>query len=435
MLDNTDRAERGAGLVVAALALGLLAVFAVLALGTFAALRVRIAEHRWNEALGSPEELVERWPSRAANASALEAERLARELGIDLVPFSASRGRPSAAQREAFQTLKLGAALWSWWWLQLERAERGRIDAPPPELVAFLESHGTELEALRRQLVEGGVPLWETDSSKLDGSSLPNLLGQIDLHKLFAATALAELARGDRRAALGALEASYRLAGSLRDSPQLIGQLVFIAATRFQVGVLRHLPDPPVEWIERLEANHHRRTFLTAMRYEGWVLMHRDALTVWGDVWWNRLGAPVTRPYARLCLADLSDSWREQVAALGRVDSLCDHDLAAAGVALEIPVPRWNAAGDLLVTNLGDAVERLARLELGLELLRVLHEADAAGAAGEWLAHVGLRRRSTACPADDWLLSRTAEGRVIELSREPRWRDPRPFVPNRVVLH
>ena len=225
------------------------------------------------------------------------------------------------------------------------------------------------------------------------------------------------------------IEASRRLARFLQDSPILINQLILVAATRFQLGVLRHVPDVPEVWIERLAEHDFRESFTTAMKYEGRVLLHLDESEVWNThgSWWHRLATPAVRPYTRICLAELSDAWRQRLVNLERVEALCDRDLAPYGADLEIPIPRWNKVGALLVPNLASAIDRLARLELDLELTRLLLEADADRRAngGEWPADLPDGVPSTSCPGERWTFTRTAEDLQIAFPRDISWPDQR----------
>jgi hypothetical protein len=147
---------------------------------------------------------------------------------------------------------------------------------------------------------------------------------------------------------------------------------------------------------------------------------------------------PAVQPYTQLCLADLSNAWRERLVNLERVEALCDFDLATYDADLEIPIPRWNLVGDQLVPNLTNAMGRLARLELDLELTRLLlvTDADRRANPGEWPSDNPVDLPSTSCPGEHWRLSHTA-GRVeIAFSREIHWEDQRgAILPTRAVMN
>jgi hypothetical protein len=306
--------------------------------------------------------------------------------------------------------------------------------------VTYIAAHEEQLEALRHQLLTGETPLWESDLSRLGEAPLPNLLGQINLHKLFTNLAFERIHSGDTEGALEHIQASWNLARSLDNSPALISQLIRIAATRMQLGALRHVSDVPELWIDRLAQADFREPFVTAMKYEGWIWLYLDDSEIWntGSNWWRRLVGPAVQPYTQLCLADLSNAWRERLVNLERVEALCDFDLATYDADLEIPIPRWNLVGDQLVPNLTNAMGRLARLELDLELTRLLlvTDADRRANGGEWPSDNPVDLPSTTCPGEHWRLSHTA-GRVeIAFSREIHWEDSRgAILPTRAVMN
>jgi len=433
-------AQRGAVLAIV-LVIAAVAVVAALTVGTLSAMRVKETRRGWDRTLGSWDEMMQRYPATEANVAALELERLAALLGVNIAPRQYDdRVRPTGEQKQALAELK-EAVFGIYLQPQLEQAIRGAIDTPPPVLTAYMADHDQQLANLRRHLIEGPVPEWESDLSRLWDAPLPNLLGHIALQKVLTSVALAHLNEGDVEGALESVEAAYRLSRSLHDSPVLISQLILIAGTRLQLGVLRHVPEVPQSLIERIEGHDYRRSFLTAMKYEGWVLLYSDpsAFSDTHDPWWiQTVVSPALRPYARLCLADVSDAWRERVVNLERVDALCDFDLASQGARMEIPIPRWNSIGDAFVLNMPGAVDRVARLELDLELTRLLFEADARRTAdgGSWPTDLPAHRVSEACPNDRWVYTANDEGMRIDFSREIEWPGQLgPILPTRAVLN
>lgn len=434
--------QRGFGVLAAVIVVAAVVVAATVAISAVSAVRVSDARRGWDRSIGSWGEIMRRYPATEANAAALELEGLAAQLGIDIAPRKRVAGaRPRRGSSQSFRELN-GTVFGLYVVPQLEQSRRGEIDVPPPVFTAYMEKHAAELTAVRGHLIAGPTPRWESDFSKLSDAPLPNLLGHISLHKLLTGLAVARLHEGDFGAALENVEASYRLARSLEDSPTLIGQLILIAETRMQLGVLRHVPDLPRNWIDRMEEHDYRQSFLNAMKYEGWTWLYSDVAMLWGpnEYRWRQrlLAAPVLRPYARLCLADMSDAWRERLINLERVEALCDYDLAAQGANLNIPIPRWNAIGDDLVPSLAKAIDRLARLELDLELTRLIFEADVKRATHEdaWRASAPEFRTSRVCPRDEWVYTAGDGNLHIDFSREIAWPEQRgPVLATRAVLN
>jgi hypothetical protein len=438
MISAAGSDQRGFGVLSVLVLIAVILVLLGVALGAVSALRVRDARAGWDETLGPWEEIMRRYPATEANAAAIELERLAASLGVDITPRHVDRLRPTTEQSQAFAPLKEDVFS-TYLYPQLEQVRRGEIAALPPVLTAYMQNHAGDLASLRSHLIGGPPPAWESDLSKL-AAPLPNLLGHLDLTKLLISLAFTHLHEGDVAGALENVEASFELARSLRDSPILICQLIMIAETRMQLGVLRHVRDLPEAWIERMEAYDYRDAFLTSMKFEGRIWLHPEGYLSGdpGDSWLQKtLALPPMRSYTRLCLADVSAAWRARIVNLERVDAVCDRDLSSEGGDLNIPVPRWNAIGDLVVPNLSDAIYRLARLELDLELTRLIAEADANhGISGEaWLESPPVHRASTACPDDRWLYSADDGNLRIELSRQIAWPGQKGVIlPTRAVL-
>ena len=359
---------------VAAVVLGL-----IVTMNALSAYRTDVAQRGWDEVFGTWDEIMQRYPATQVNASALELERLAARLGVNITPRNAERRE--ALENEQIATIdpELQATFYNYGKTQMERARHGEIDAPPPDFQSYITANDEDLIALRRHLNRGDTPVWLADISWIQAAPIPNLLGHIHLQKLLTSVALARLQAGDRTGAVADVEAAWELSRSLRDSPFLISQLILVAGTRMQVGVLRHFHDLDEVWLDRLAEHDFRESFITAMKFEGRFWLRYPEAEYWRneEPVWRRVTSPVMQPYTQLCLADLSDEWRERLVKMEQVDALCDRDLAPYGASLDIQLPRWNMVGDYYFPSLLGAIDRLARLELDIELTSLLIEADA----------------------------------------------------------
>jgi hypothetical protein len=385
-----------------------------------------VTREGWRETLGSWEEIMARFPTAGANAAALELEGLSAALGIDLATRSAEgRQRPTKEDARAHHRVKkqIGKYLEP----QLERPSRG-VESPPEELAAYLSEYAGELDAVRRELLGGELPRWEMELERLWEATIPNLLGHIDLQKLLCVDALARLAEGDRAGAIADLEASWRLNTALRDRPVMITQLVAINIARMRAGTLRHVEDVPAVWIERLSEHDFRASLFDALLVESWLWSQIDdgAVLDQGDNPWARLLWSVATPYTRFCIADISEKYRRAVQQLSRRKTLCDYDLAAGKSTLDVPIPKWNLMAKIIMPNLGGVVDRVARLELDLELTeKVLHleEARREG-GGRWPYAMPGIESSPVCPRDNWTYSFELDGSMsIVFSRDISWPD------------
>jgi hypothetical protein len=400
----------------------------------YAGYRIEVTQRGWARTLGSWDEILERYPPREANAAALELERQSAALGIDLATRSyEGRERPAPKKVLAFRRVKL--AIGEYLQEQIERPHR-EAKPPPPELAAFLDAHRAELETMQEVLRHGEAPYWELRLDLTFEAPVPNLLGQIDLQRLLLAETLERNARGDRGGARAGLEASWKLNRALRDDPQLITQLIAMAVTRMQVGVLRQLEVAPDAWLRRLSEHDFRESLFLSMQLEArlMTLIDHGALIDGELMPLQRLLVILGRPYARFCFATVSDEFRRRLDRLAEVEAMCWGRFADTGVDLEVPVPRWNLLGKLVVPYLGGAVERLARLELDLELSGKLLELEAARAGGGvWPPELPGIEASAVCPAERWVYRIEPDGGMtIAFSREHDWRNYQgPILPAR----
>ena len=393
-------------------------------LTSLSAWRVANGEKSWAATLGTREAILSRYPPAEADPPARELERLTTSIGIDVAPrLGEGRARPSREEARAHATVK--PALGDYLTAQLGRAERGP-EAPPAKVQAFLEARAGAIEAVRAHLEGGRVPRWEVHLERGVEAPIPNLLGHIDLQKLLVTDALVRLRDGDRGTALRDLEAGWTLMLSLADSPHLICQLIALSDARMVAGVLRQIEDAPPVWQLRLREQDFRGSFITALKYEGWIWTQWPDAPLWGGGL-RGLGQGllhrVGRPYFDLCMADVSDQFRERLENLEDVQALCDYDLAAYEANLDLDVPRWNVIGKITVPNIAGSVDRLARLELDVELTILVMDLEAArDAQGEWPAILPDGGASVACPRDRWTYAPAADGSAtVALERQIDW--------------
>jgi hypothetical protein len=374
-------------------------------------------EAGWDRTLGSLEEILERFPARHANEAAMELERLTAALGIDIASrVDAGRSRPSKEAARKFAKIKL--QLGNYLERKVELPKRAAV-LPPEQLRRFLEANKGTLLAIRDQLLEGELPLWGLRIDSHLDVAFPNLLGHVNLQKLLVADALAKNESGKSADALLALDACWRLNGAIRDDPYLITQLVAISIARLHAGALRQIKDVPTHWQERLVEHDFRDSFFTAMQLEAWHWTQIDGPQIFDERTGKaaRLAWMIARPYARYCLADLSDDYRKRLLKLAEGGASCDYYLDARQESLDVPVPFWNVMGGMVQPNIVGTLDRLARLELDLELTgKVLRLKDE-----PWDSRI---EPSSVCPRDSWLYGTGPAGaKSIEFSREISWPD------------
>jgi hypothetical protein len=387
-------------------------------LGTrLASNKIAATEAGWDETLGSKEEILIRFPQREANEAALELERLVAGLGIDIAPRTDDvRDRPTKEAARRYKRIK--PMVGNYHARQIEQPVR--VALPPPEqLISFLEEHEERLSAIRRHLIEGEAPRWELWLDPRFPTPFPNLLGHVDLQKLLIADAMVRNGRGESDEAIATLEACWKLNGAIREDPYLITQLVAVAITRLQAGALRQIETVPEPWHARLSEHDFRESFFTAMLVESWYWTQIQDPQIFDERpgRMERLAWTFTRPYANYCFADISDDYRRRLLELSERGPSCDYHLSDSDASLDIPAPFWNPFGDLVRPSFDGVLDRLARLELDLELTgRVLQLESTQW--DEWV------EQSSACPRDSWRYEAGPDGSMsIAFSREISWPD------------
>jgi hypothetical protein len=340
-------------------------------------------------------DLEKRYPPVETNSAAIELEGLAANLGIDLAPQLPNRRHPSEEARKRFDEARVGFYVAP----QIERADDD-IGPPPESTSAFLAAHEAVIRAAIRALVEGEAPRWELDVRKgWKNSVSPNYQGQIAFHKLLIAQALVDTREGRGVQSASALEASWRLNDSLVGRPELIAQLIALAAARLEVGTLRRVPGPPTVWIDRLAFTLLRSSVISSVRDDGILVLMSETEDVRRS---EELAAYV-------------GGMRRASEALATQDPCGFTEEFAAGFWKSFFVGKESAIlGEIAMPSFSNAVFRMFRLLLAAELTRKLIDARAAKRAssdGRWPSELP-DSDSRACPGSAWSYALSVDGGV-----------------------
>jgi hypothetical protein len=233
---------------LAVLTVWTIAILVVWAFSSFAARRVNNA---WRAAIGrSPQEfyafMLETHPRSERNKAAIELEGMAARLDI-VSPGSGSVASQVRGNRGPFGQYDLPP------YLDRQLAiPADTIEAPSQEMLEYLRAHQTDLEALYARTLENDPPIWDIDIRRGFGAPVPNLLFQSQVHGVIALDILEKSRQGRDREALQAFEASWKIAESLRQRPELISQWISLLVMNRQAAVLRKMRSVPVEWQNRV---------------------------------------------------------------------------------------------------------------------------------------------------------------------------------------
>ena len=397
----------------------------------------------WDGDLGSWDDVMQRYPSRAANGAAKELEQIAATLGVamatrgvidapgpdggpsapddDYATRTKMRVMPGDEAKAAFDTMK--KPVFEWVDRELRRVG-GEIEPMPAEGNAYFEENAPIFSAFRRELLLGEAPEWEMQLEKLFAAPIPNLLGQITMQRLLAAEALRHERGGRHGLALETVEAAWRLNGALRDSPILISQLIAAANARYVAATLRRFDHVPADWVSRLAEHDVREGMIVALKFEGWIWPHaseRHLLSAHGtDEWTSRLVGRIAAPVMRLGLAEMSANWQAEVGSLPPDAESCGEGASA----FDVEISWWNYIGKIAVPNLSNALDRADRAAVDLELTRKWIALDAARRrnAGEWPEDLPFPETLDACPEERLVYEVSGDGAAtLAVAREIDW--------------
>ena len=356
-----------------AIALGVAILLVLTLRGAVEILRVinqRRADACWVGVLGADlNEILASYPSRAANAAAVDAERAAEDFGYNLTPRSGtSRSIEISPANARLEELKEVIKNWE---ADLVGTPAGEWPPIPGEILEVLHDRRRELDVLISALRRGAKPMWESDLAGGSGI-MPNLLAQLRLNGWLVADAARQLEMGDSRAAQEALDAAWRLHEDNHVRHELISRLIGSFAIKSQMTVLRRVPDPWPLWSERLQKVNPARDFPTCM-YLDTVSAHN--LVASGEV----LGRPrgirqkvffgVLIPAYRFSLTSSSRAICEGVSHLPFA-GFADFDAGRFDEAIVNSIPEWNSPARIALPNFGDAWLRVLRVSLGVDLTR-----------------------------------------------------------------
>lgn len=348
-------------------------------------------EARWVERSGY--QPLERHPPREANTAARKVEEVLAPYGYRFAPID-EPGRPEISPVAVERMGEIDSAV-----VEYFRSEpRGASGEFPGEIARWLVEVEPALVEVRSLFRSEEPPRWELRLDHGYEMELPNLIGQLQLHRLLVAAALRS-ADSDRSECEGWLEAASRLNLTLAEDPLVLAQLIAMAEVQTMQRGLRRLDFAPEHWRDYLPVESLRDRTYEALRIENWKFIH-SART-------GRLGPPGDRQ-ANPGFFEYHAARGTMVAIDRAIDRLRSSDLRTheherfyREVARRIP--RWNVIGRILLPNLLDVPVKAARSELDLELTRwtlEIRQQLQAGAVGS----INLEgvRESTAAPGIHW---------------------------------
>ena len=137
-----------------------------------------------------------RFPIIRTNPSALELEKLAGSIGIDLVPKLPKNDRHKIVdERRAVEFKDIKKSMDRYLKEELERPSID-IHEPPKDLTVFMDALSKETSTIIKFLMQNTSPIWESNLPQMTEGPIPDLLGHADLQRIFSVFTLEKIRPG-----------------------------------------------------------------------------------------------------------------------------------------------------------------------------------------------------------------------------------------------
>jgi hypothetical protein len=411
---------------VAAFALALVGFAIVLGLVSSLVARIGIVpmaegrlDEQWGDGLDSVSSLPQRFLAHEANPKALEVEKLAAEIGLDLVPAGSGRQISQSEAAERFAAHRQALVEYA---RALVQARGESLPAAQSEIRPWLASARNGVEHLVAAVLESTEPRWECDLEAGPDFPVPGLEGELDLQRVLIAEAVNLWQRGNKAALEKRLDASWRLNETGMNRAERTSFLATLEVLDLQMAVIRRMEAVPSGWIERLESLQLASRYLETVQAEAWRAMVKARtmrMTNLGRPW-AALAHPLVQPFQRLAMLDAVDALRWGATELPLRD-MASFERGVFAAELHGHVPRWNGWAGRELPEIGSGWLATVRASLGVELtLRVLSLREVAvGRQPSQLAQLFAGEQAAQVRGLSWIYTVDLNQATIALDREP----------------
>jgi len=366
--------------------------------------------------------VLQQFPKSGMNEAARQLEELTTKLGI----FNPMPNRLYDGERKGV-TRPFGAVDVPVYVLNQLRRPNDVVDPLPEGTQDYLRKHRADLDAIYVLLQVSEEPRWEANVSALIQAPAPNFIYHRQLQGLISLDVLDKSRQGQSKAALQALEASWKINQSLRGRPELVSQMIATSIFHLQAGVIRKMKNVPVEWWQRLDVKVWQESFLRAMQLDAVVLSRyvRDT-----DYPMNSprsfnplINSPLGKPLWRLAGIEILELSGE-IFSLIRNNKFCTSSPDAVLERMKAAHSSWNLGTHYGYTNYLRAwrmsTEGLIHAELTRKILQVKAARDSARDK-DWPRQLALME-SSLCPGAKWVHEVAPNGTIqIECRNLPDW--------------
>jgi hypothetical protein len=394
------------------LLLGLLLIVVLLVGGAtlLARRHDRAVLEEWARTLGPLEDVERRHPPVTNSEGAWALEAGAAALGIAKPPAGPpARTLPTDESRAAWEAVAkaVGAHVGK----QVRRADDG-IDPPPPDVAKLYRRNKSVIHDVESTVIASGPIVWETDLRRFFEAPIPGLFTYRQLHSVFLLDALERKRAGDEGGVSRALDAAWKVSGSLSDRSELISQLVAMALDDNLFGVLRRVGTGERDWPQRLRERSYRRTVSESFMVEAWML--REYTQTHPSSFWllrptglrgrlyQAMVDPLAAPYIRYCGSELVDDARRSIVRLRATDP-CALTPATLTASVDA-IPAWNVVARTSMPSLVRGWISASRIDLDADATIRILEAKAGGSS------LGAPVPSAVCSGLKWSTRASEDG-------------------------
>ncbi|MDB9315186.1 hypothetical protein PN462_18875 [Spirulina sp. CS-785/01] len=191
-------------------------------------------------------QLSEEFPQEDPNSAALELQKLALPLGMDIAVIP-PRQEVSIPPQNKEEWQKVDSQLYDY----LDTVVTSQEDTIPPlsqDLQNYLHDHREDLDKIRQKVLQVEHINWGRNYDFLTvnhDSPLPKFWGLIQLLRLLIVEAIERNLEGDFQTAFTNLEVVFKLNQSIRNQPELYAQITSLVADRYLAAVFRKSANLP----------------------------------------------------------------------------------------------------------------------------------------------------------------------------------------------
>ncbi len=309
----------------------------------------------------------------------------------------------------------------------------GPLDPLPPLLQQYLVTQQADIDRIQAHLLTSPPPLWNMDIKQLTDASYlaPGFFNVRSVQKLLLLAVIDAHHRGQSAEVIATLDAIWQLNQAIAQRSDLSSQVSVSVISAQQAGLLRHLPNVPVYWQNRLVEQSHHQPVMKGVRFEAW-LRYETLKAGWIPTAAPSKTASVSekmqtglsnrfsfQTFFKLLSIDSAQTLHRALDQLEELNVCTTSQAGAEAMLSDIQTAFWNSGTALSPEVMGrrwqTAGDRALSLELSQYILQIKQQQEK---TGQWPNTVK-SKRSQVCPGEQWRYQRNHDNAIsISLSKQ-----------------